>query len=163
MLGQEMSLRGSILVSLMIVAGFTGFGFLYTEHPFRPPDGPEPVIAFGGVGVGVALCVLMGFAIIGQVRKHRLPRYLAGVLLLVSSGLSILTPLPVIGIAAAATSHQRINAGFDFFHGEDSQWVFVIAYGFWVTLAVFAVLLLCVFTTGRSQPSRQGDSRKGQG
>src|SRR6185436_18222624 len=93
----------SVLLWLLIVATFLGIGFLYADHPFKPPDGPEPVIAFGGLGVGVALCMLAGLFILRWVRSRRMPRFLAAVLLLWSSALSILVPVPVMRVASLAT------------------------------------------------------------
>ena len=114
----------SVLLWLLIVAVFLGIGFLYADHPFKPPDGPEPVIAFGGLGVGVALCVLAGLFILRRVRSRRMPRFLAAVLLLWSSALSILVPVPIMRVASLATPYRGSNVNFNLFQGEHAQWVF---------------------------------------
>src|SRR5438477_13193279 len=115
----------SVLLWLLIVAAFLGVGCLYADHPFKPPDGPEPVIAFGGLGVGVALCVLAGLFILRRVRARRMPRFLAAVLLLWSSALSILVPIPIMGAASRATPYRGLQKGFHLFEGEHAMWVFI--------------------------------------
>src|SRR6266496_3100993 len=96
----------SFLLWLLIVAAFIGIGSLYADEPLRPPHGPEPLIAFGAVGVGTASCVLIGLFIIRRVRAGSLPRFLAAVLVLVSSAVSILVPIPIIRAAALATPYR---------------------------------------------------------
>ena len=140
-----------ILLWLLIVAAFVSVGFLYADHPFKPPDGPEPVIAFGGLVIGVALCVLAGLFIFHRVRARRMPRFLAAALLLVSSALSILVPVPIIRAAALATPYRGSEVGYHLFQGEQAQWVFIVFYGFWIALAAFVMLDICVFSVGRSK------------
>src|SRR5689334_10251360 len=105
----------SVFLWLLIVAAFLGVGVLYADHPFKPPYGPEPVIAFGGLGVGVALCVLAGLFIVRRVRARRMPRFLAAVLLLLSSALSILVPVPIMRVASLATPYRGSSVDFNLF------------------------------------------------
>jgi len=133
------------------VAGFVGFGFVIADEPLRPPFGLEPVIAYGAVGVGEASCVLVGLFIVGKVRARRMPRFLAAVLLLWSSFLSIFVPVPIMYAAARATPYRGSERGFHLFQGEHAMGVLVVYYGFWIAVATFVVFTVCVFSVGRSK------------
>jgi len=148
-----MILFKSFLLWLLIVAVFIGIGYLKADEPLRPPTGPEPLIAFGAVGVGTASCVLIGLFIIAQVRATSLPRFLAAVLLLGSSALSILVPIPILSAAKTATLYR---GSYYLFQGEHGMWVFfVIFYGFWIALATFIVFAICIFSVRKcpAQPT----------
>ena len=77
------------------------------------------------------------------------------VLLLLASGLSILVPLPIIRVTAQATPYRASEGGFHLFQGEHAMWAFVIFHGFWITLASFFVLVICIFSVGRTK-AQQG-------
>jgi len=145
-----------LLLSVAIVAGFGGFGVLYADHPFRPPDGLEAPIAFGALGIGASSCLCAGFLILRRVREGRMPRYLAAVLLLWSSALSVVIPAPFIGVAARLTRDNDPATQFHLFFGERAMWGFAVCYyGFWIALAAFLIFGICVFTIA-STNAQQG-------
>ena len=152
-------LKSSVLW-LLIVAASIGIGSLNADKPLGPPDGPEPLIAFGAVGVGTASCVLIGLFIIRRVRGASLPRFLAAVLVLLTSALSILVPIPIIRAAALATPYRGSEGGYHLFQGEHAQYVFVIFYGFWIALALFIAFTIRVLTV-RKCPAQPGASPNG--
>jgi hypothetical protein len=144
-----MKLWVSVLRWLLIVGGFVGLGILAVEDP-RPPTGPESGIAFGSVGVGIASSVEVGLCIVRKVRSRRMPPYLAAVLLLWSSFLSILVPIPIISAIAAATRYRESDGGYHLFQGEHAQAVFVVAYGFWFAVTALIVFVIWVFSVPKS-------------
>jgi hypothetical protein len=151
-----MKLFKSVILWVFIVALFVGVGFLHADRPFQAPNGPEPLIAFGSVGVGIASCVIVGLFIVRKVRAKRLPRFLGAVLMLLSSGLSILAPFPIIGAASRATNYRGSDSGFHLFQGEHGMWIFVVFYGFWIALGVFALFVLWVFLPAKSKVQQSG-------
>jgi len=76
-------------------------------------------------------------------------------IMLITSAVSILVPIPVIHAAAAATPYRGSESGYHLFQGEHGQYIFVIFYGFWIALAAFIAFTICVLTVRKcpAQPS----------
>src|SRR2546430_13617526 len=139
---------GCILLWLIIVAGYTGFGFLEGQGPVHSLDRVEQLVAFVAMGVGSASNIIAGLVVIAKLRAKRLGKGIAVGMFFAFGVASIIIPLLILRAVVAATPGDTSGARLALFQGEHGLWAFAVAqYQLWAAVAVllaFAVWALPV-------------------